>query len=70
MSTQIVAVIINLLSVILPYLGIDVGSEQLTETIQTIIAVATGIWIWYQRTRLQEAPLGKGDVNLGGFKRN
>jgi len=70
MSTQIIAVIANTLVILLPYIGVEIGSEELTGTIQTLVAIITGAWIWFQRTRLQEAPLGKGDVNLGGFKRN
>lgn len=61
-STTIPAVIIQLLVVFLPMLGIQVGSDQMTITIQTITVVLTGIFIWYQR-------LQKGDVKLfGGYK--
>ena len=62
MSTTISAVIINLLSVILPLMGITVGSDALTTTIQTIIALGTGLWIWKERVK-------KGGVNILGAKK-
>lgn len=49
MSQTYVAVIINFLVMILPRIGIDVGSEQLTITLQTIVAIVTGIWILVRR---------------------
>ena len=62
MSTTISAVIINLLSVILPLMGITIGSDALTTTIQTIIALGTGLWIWKERYK-------KGGVNILGAKK-
>lgn len=67
MSTTILAVIINLLATLLPLIGVDIGSEQLETAVQTIVAVVTGIWIWYQRTTLQKAPGGRGDVAASGL---
>lgn len=67
-STTIAAVIVNLLSMLLPLIGVQVGSDQLTSTIQTIVAILTGAWIWYQRTTLQKAPNSEGDVNALGAK--
>lgn len=62
-STTISAVVINLLAVILPLMGVTVGSDALTTTVQTVIAIGTGLWIWVARVK-------KGDVNiLGGKKR-
>ena len=62
MSTTILSVIILLATQLLPLIGVTVGSEQLTTTIQTLFAVGTGIWIWIQRVKV-------GDVDvLGGRK--
>ena len=61
-STTISAVIINLLAVILPLMGITIGSDALTTTIQTIIALGTGIWIWIRRVK-------KGGVNFAGIRK-
>lgn len=69
MSTQILAVIINLLSVGLPLLGINLGNDALTTTVQTLVAFGTGLWIWYRRTTLQKAPEGEGDVTAGGIRK-
>lgn len=60
MSHTIIAVIINLLSVGLPYIGVTVGDAALTTTIQTLVAVVTGIYIWYRRVKVGDvSPLGR-----------
>ncbi len=69
MSTTISAVILNLLVMLLPYLGITVGSDQLTNAVQTIVVIVTGAWIWYQRTKLQKAVAGNGDVTALGVRK-
>jgi len=62
MSTTIISVFTLLLTQLLPLIGVQVGSDQLTATIQTLVAVATGVWIWVQRVKV-------GDVGvLGGRK--
>ena len=61
MSTTIPAIIINLLAVILPLMGVTVGSDALTTTVQTVIAIGTGLWIWIARVK-------KGDINILGAK--
>lgn len=63
-STTIVAVFVQLAVVILPMLGIQVGSVELTNALQTITVIVTGLWIWFQR-------LQRGDVSFfGSYKRN
>lgn len=62
MSTTIGSVVLQLLAVILPLLGVNVGSEALTTTVQTIVVVGTGLWIWYRR-------VAKGDVNAYGARK-
>jgi len=61
MSTTIIAVVVQLLSIGLPSLGITVGSEELTSAIQTLAIVASGLWIWFKRVQV-------GDVNLAGLR--
>ncbi|MEK9208353.1 MAG: hypothetical protein AAB922_07740 [Patescibacteria group bacterium] len=63
MSTTISAVFIQLAVVLLPMMGIQVGSDQLTVVIQTITVIVTGLWIWFQRVQ-------KGDVKFFGGRRN
>ena len=62
MSTTIGSVFAQLLVIVLPMLGITVGSDDLTKTIQTIVLVVTGLWIWYQRT-------SRGDVTSLGVRK-
>lgn len=58
-STTYIAIIVNFASMVLPKLGVTIGSEQLTTTIQTIVALTTGLWVLVQRYK-------KGDVTLFG----
>ena len=67
-STTIVAVIVNMLTSVFVWLGIEIGEVELTTTVNVIVSVATGLWIWYQRTTLKKAPHGQGDVNAAGLK--
>ena len=62
MSQTITAVIVQLLTIVLPMIGVTVGSSQLTGAIQTIILVATGIWIWVRRVQA-------GGVTAAGFRK-
>lgn len=55
---------------ILPVIGISFGSDQLTSTVQTVVAIVTGIWIWYQRTTLEKASGGFGDVSALGVRKS
>lgn len=61
-STTIVAVAVNLLSFVLPLLGLTIGNEALTTTVQTILVVCSGLWIYVQRVR-------RGDVNFAGVRK-
>jgi hypothetical protein len=69
LSSQNVAVIINLIAVGLPYIGVHASTPDITTTIQTIVAILTGAWIWYKRTQLQQAPNNVGDVTFAGIKK-
>ncbi len=62
MSTTIIAVIVNLLAVILPQLGITIGSEALTNAITVVVTILTGLWIWTQRYM-------QGDINFAGIRK-
>lgn len=58
-SSTYTAVIVNILATILPLLGISVGSEAITTTIQTVVAIVTGLWILVERIK-------KGDITIFG----
>lgn len=62
MSTTIVSVFVLLASQVFPLLGIQVGSDQLTNTISTIVAIVTGLIIWYRRVQV-------GDVKVTGARK-
>lgn len=66
MSTQFIAAIVSLLVFFLPKFGIEIGSEELTQMVSGIVLFVSQVWIMYQRTKLQKASMGLGDVtNLG-----
>lgn len=52
----------QLLTVLLPVVGVQVGSAELTNAAQTIIVIVSGLWIWYERVQ-------KGDVTIFGQRR-
>lgn len=62
MSTTIASVFVLLAAQIFPLIGIEVGSEQLTNTISTIVAIVTGLIIWYRRVQV-------GDVKASGARK-
>lgn len=57
-TSAIVAVLAN----VLPLLGVQVGSDQLTTTITTIVTIAAGLWIMVRRFQ-------KGDIGLFGSRK-
>lgn len=59
MSQIILAAIIQLLTVLLPAIGVQLGSDQLTNFAQTIIIIGTSAWIWVRRYQQKDvSPLG------------
>lgn len=68
-STSVVAIVVNLLVTLLPYIGVKVDGGSIDTTIQTLTAIVTGIWLWVQNRRLNTALAGTGkEVTLGGLK--
>ena len=63
MSTTIIASIASILAVVLPMLEIEIGSDELTTTITTIVVVVGGLWTWKER-------VSKGDVTALGVRKN
>lgn len=59
MSKTVISSAVAILVSLLPLIGVNVGSEQLTEAVQTIIVVVSGVVIWFERVR-------KGDVSVVG----
>lgn len=59
MSTTYIAVIVNVLAFVLPHLGITVGNDALTTTVQTVVVIGSGVWVLVQRYL-------RGDITLFG----
>ena len=62
MSPTYVSALVALLSQILPLLGVEIGSEDLTTTITTISTIVAVLVILIRRYL-------KGDLTLAGMKR-
>ncbi len=62
MSQTILAIIVQLLTLGLPMIGVTVGNDQLTSTIQTLILVVSGIYIWVRRVQA-------GGVTAAGLRK-
>lgn len=60
-STEYLAVIVNILSFVLPQLGVNVGSEALTTTLSTLVAVGSGAYLLFKRYK-------RGGVSVAGFR--
>lgn len=70
MSPTIIAVIVMVLTNVLTQAGINVGSEQLTTTIDVLVTVVGGIVIWVRHLSLKKQVAGTTHVNvLGGVKK-
>lgn len=61
-SSTYLATFIAVAAQILPLLGIEVGTEALTTTVQTIIMVCSGIWILKER-------FARGDITVAGVRK-
>jgi uncharacterized membrane protein len=62
MSQTYISAVIVILSQLLPVLGIQVGSDAVTTTVSTLVAVVAGIWIMIRR-------LQQGDINVVGARK-
>lgn len=62
-STTYVAVIVNILSMLLPKIGVTIGTEQLTSTLQVLVAIGSGLWVLIQRHK-------QGDITVAGVRKN
>ena len=54
--------IVGVLVFILPRLGIDVGTDELTQLVGAVLTIAGLLWSWYHR-------YSKGDVTIAGFRK-
>lgn len=67
-SSTYTAVIIQFLTFILPKLGVTIGTEELTTTIQTIITLGTSAYLLFKRWQAGKVGLRVSEVNALGVK--
>lgn len=61
-SQTVTAVFVQLAVIFLPMMGIQIGSDELTVAVQTIVVVLSGLWIWYRRVQA-------GDIKVFGARK-
>lgn len=62
MSQTYISVIVLFLAQLLPAIGINVGTEELTTTIQTLVTLGAGFWILIRRLQV-------GDITFAGVRK-
>lgn len=62
MSTTVIASLVSILAVVLPYFGVQVGTDELTAFLQGLVVVVSSLWIWYRRVK-------SGDINMIGVRK-
>jgi len=62
MSQTIVSVFVMLAAQLLPKVGVSIGSDDLTNTISTLVTVFAGLWVWFRRVQV-------GDVKMFGGRK-
>jgi len=62
LSQTYIAILVNILVQFLPKLGLSVGSEELTVTVQTLVLIGSSAWVLIRR-------YNAGGVTLGGFRK-
>lgn len=59
MSTKVIASVASLLAVLLPLFGVNLGTAELTTTIQSIVVIASALWVWFRTVKKEGlSPLG------------
>jgi hypothetical protein len=61
MSQTYIGVIVMLLSVFLPKLGLNIGSDELTTTVSVLATTVGALWAFWGRYRL-------GGINAAGLR--
>lgn len=61
-STEVRAIIVMILSQVLPLIGVEFSSEAINTTLQVIIGVGAGVWIWYRK-------VSKDQIDALGFRK-
>lgn len=67
MSPEVTIIIAMLLAQLFHYMGIEIGSEQLTSLITTLITIGGGIFVWYRHLQAKRQLVGNVNI-FGGVK--
>lgn len=70
MSSEVIVIIAMLITQGLHLMGVEVGSEQLTQVITTLVAVVSGIYLWHKHLKAKETLVGANNVNIFGGVKN
>lgn len=62
MSQEYIAAFVSILSIILPHVGVTIGSDALTQTVTNIVAIVAGLWVMIRRYK-------RGDINILGARK-
>ena len=62
MSQTYISALVIILVTILPKLGVQIGSEELTSLIQAVLVLASGAYIMYRRYQT-------GDIKITGGRK-
>ena len=61
-SQTYIGILVSLLGSLLPRIGVEIGSEDLTITVSVLVTIAGSIWAFWGRFR-------KGDISALGVKK-
>lgn len=62
MSQTYIGLIVTLLAVFLPKFGVQIGSDELTNVVSSIVTIIGGLWAFWGRYRV-------GDITPFGMKK-
>ena len=63
MSQIYVSAVVAILAQLLPYIGVSLGSEELTQAVSAFITVIAALWVMIRR-------LKQGDIGVFGGRRS
>lgn len=70
MEPTIIAAIISVLVIVLPWLGVQIAPEELTALVQGVVIIVAGIVTWVRTLSLKKSLLGATNVNVFGGVRS
>lgn len=62
MSQTYISVVLMVLAQVLPHLGVNLGSDQLTTTVTTVVTIGAALWALVRRYQA-------GGINAAGIRK-